>query len=166
MSWAGHCTSIRQGGAAPSISAGVAWTALSRCECTARGHIHNVLQHGVGAVSLGVQRQLLAVEDDGLHAAAEAIGDGQAASVASRGVLAYVATEVNAVVEVEGSQGARGGAWGAVHPVQHKLSIITVHLQRDGVPLPVVDLSTVDWHEARATATVEFVLQAAVDDLF
>ena len=120
----------------------------------------------MGAVSFGVQRQLLAIQGDGLHAAAETVGDGQAASVAARGVLAYVATKVNAVVKVKGSQGARCSAWGGVHPIQHKLGIITVHLQRDGVPLPVVNLSAVDWHEAGATATVELVLQAAVHNLF
>lgn len=159
-------TSIRQRGAAPSVGAGVAGTALSRCECTARSHIHDVLQHSVGAVGFGVERQLLAIQGDGLNAAAEPVGDGQAAPVAGHGVLAYMATEVNAVVKVKGSQGARCSAWGGVHPIQHKLGVITVHLKWDGVPLPVVNLSAVDWHEAGTTAAVELVLQAAVYNLF
>lgn len=34
------------------------------------------------------------------------------------------------------------------------------------MPLPIVDLSAVDRHQAGPTAAVELVLQPAVDDLF
>lgn len=100
------CTSIRKGGADPSVSAGVAGTTLSRCECTAWSHVHDVLQHSVGPMSFSVERQLLAIQGNGLHAAAEPVGDRQAASVTSGGVLAYVTTKVNTVVKVEGTQSA------------------------------------------------------------
>ncbi|KAF3852447.1 hypothetical protein F7725_005802 [Dissostichus mawsoni] len=88
-------------GTDPPVAAGVAGAALGRCEGTAWAYVHEVLQHGVGPLSLGVQRQLLAVQADGLHAAAQPVGDGQAATVASRGQLAYMPAEINAVVEGE-----------------------------------------------------------------
>lgn len=119
----------------------------------------------MGTASFGIEWQLLAVQADGLHAAAEPVGDGQAAAVASRGQLAHVTAEVNAVVEVEGPQGARRRARGGVHPVQYELGIVTVHLQCESVPLAVVNLSAVDGHEAGAAAAVELVLQAAIHDL-
>lgn len=159
-------TSIRQRGAAPSVSAGVARTALGRCERTAWSHVHDVLQHSVGPASPCVQRQLLAIQGDGLHAATQPVGDRQAASVARGGVLAYVTAKVNAVVKIEGPQSARGCARGRMHPVQHEFSIITVHLQGNRVPLAIANLSAVDRHQPGAAAAVKLVLQTAVHDLF
>lgn len=50
---------------------------------------------------LGVERQLLAVERDGFHAATKAVGHGQVASEAGGrgGVLADVAAEVDRWME-------------------------------------------------------------------
>lgn len=119
----------------------------------------------MGRARFGVKRQLLAVQRYGLHAAAEAVGNGQAASVSSGGVLAYVTAEVDAVVEVERAEGPRRCARGGVHPVQHQLSIVTVHLQRGRVPLAIVDLSAVHRDQTRAAPAVKLVLQTPVDNL-
>lgn len=70
-------------------------------------------------MSFGVERQLLAIQVDGLHAAPEAVGDRQAAPVASRGMLAHMTPEVNAVVQVKGAQSSRRCARGGMHSVQH-----------------------------------------------
>lgn len=158
-------TSVGQRGAGPAVGAGVAGATLHRRERTARRHVHHVLQHGVAAAGSGVERELLAVQHDGFHAAAQAAGDWQAAAVAGRGVLAHVAAKVNAVVQVERAQGARGRARGGVHAVQHQLGVVAIHLQRDAVPLPVAHLGAVHRHQARAAAAVELVLQPAVHDL-
>lgn len=158
-------TSVWQRGAGPSVGAGVARTSLDRSERAAWSHVDDVLQHSMGPASFGVERQLLAIQRDGFQAATEPVGDGQVAPVASRGVLAYVTAKVNAVVKVEGAQSSWRCARGGVHPVQHQLCVVAVHLQRDGVPLPVIDLSTVNRHEAWPAAAVKLVLQTSVHNL-
>jgi len=159
-------TSVGQRGAAAAVGAGVAGTTLAGREGAARRHVHDVLQDGVGPAGFGVERQLPAVQAERLQAAAQPVGDGRAAAVAAGGgQLAHVAAEVNAVVEVEGPQGARRRARGGVHPVQHQLGVVAVHLQRERVPLAVVDLRAVHRHDAGAAAAVKLVLQAAVHDL-
>lgn len=123
----GPLTSIRQRGAAPSVGAGVAGTTLGWWEGTAWSHVHDVLQHGVGPAGSGVERQLLAVQRHGLHAATEPVSDGQTASEAWGAVLANVTAKVNGVVEVECAQRAWSGAGGGVHPVQHQFGVVTIH---------------------------------------
>lgn len=86
----------------------------------------------------------MTIQTDGLHAAAQPVGDRQASAKTWGGVLAEVSTEVNVVIEVKSAQSAWSCAGGGVHLVQHQFGVITIHLQGNRVPLPVVNLSTLD----------------------
>lgn len=116
------------------------------------------------ASGLVVQRELLPVQINGVHATPETIPNLGASSV-PRALLADVAAEKHVVIQVEGFQSPRGCARGSVDLVENQPGVVAVHVERHGVPQPVVDLDALNRHNAGAAATVELVLQSSVMDL-
>lgn len=109
---------------------------------------------------LVVQRQLLPVQINRIHAAPEATGH-LGASPMLCPLLAEVATKKDVVVQVEGFQSPRGCARSGVDFIQNQLGVIALHFQGHRVPLPVVDLNALDGDNPRAASAVKFVLQSS-----
>ena len=157
-------TSVGQRQAGSSIGAGVARATLGRGHGAAGGGAHHVFQYCVG-VALGPERELLAIQDQGLHATPEAGADGGAAPLPGAvpdGVVAGVAPEKDHVVQVEGAEAARGGARGGVELVQDQLGVVPVDLQGNRVPHAVVKLNAMHGYQAWTTATVKPVLEPTI----
>lgn len=116
------------------------------------------------ASGLVVQRELLPVQMNGVHAAPETIADLGAPSVPGA-LLTDVATKEHVVIQVQGFQGPRGRARRGVDLVQDQARVVAVHLQGHRVPQPVVDRGALHGHDAGAAPAVKLVLQPPVMDL-
>ncbi|KAG9346998.1 hypothetical protein JZ751_005925 [Albula glossodonta] len=111
-------TSLRHLATGAPIGAGVTGAALGWGHGTAGGNIHHVLHDSASTRALGIdaERQVLVIQDQGLHTSAEPISCSRASALPGR-MLTDVAPEEDHVVQVEGAEGARRCARSSVVPV-------------------------------------------------